>query len=105
MATYKSMVATHIAPHSWMFFPQGLGAKSDWPGLCTINRTPLYVQYCGEDQLFTKAGMSDADNALKIAFAKSENIYKSDTYPVGHSFTIEMQDSAFEWLKAVTSNE
>jgi dienelactone hydrolase len=105
MATYKSMVATHIAPHSWMFFPQGLGSKSDWPGLCTINQTPLYVQFCGEDQLFTKAGMSDADTALKKAFAKSEGNYKSDTYPVGHSFTVEMQDSAFEWLKGLVSNE
>jgi dienelactone hydrolase len=105
MATYKSMVATHIAPHSWMFFPQGLGAKSDWPGLCTINKTPLYIQFCGEDQLFTKAGMSDADNLLKSAFAKSATIYKSDTYPVGHSFTVEMQDAAFDWLKGLASND
>ena len=98
MATYNSMIPTHIAPHSWMFFPQGLAAHTDWPGLCTINNTALYVQYCGEDQLFTKDGMHDADVALKSAFAKSEGNYKSHTYPVGHSFTVEMQDSAFEWL-------
>jgi predicted esterase len=88
-----------------MFFPPGLGAKSDWPGLCTINQTPLYVLFCGEDQLFTKAGMSDADDALATAFANREATYKSDTYPVGHSFTIEMQDSAFAWLKEKTTNE
>ena len=98
MATYNSMIPTHIAPHSWMFFPQGLAAHTDWPGLCTINNTALYVQYCGEDQLFTKDGMHDADVALKSAFAKSEGNYKSHTYPVGHSFTVEMQDSAFDWL-------
>jgi len=98
MATYKSMVPIHIAPHSWMFFPQGLAAKSDWPGLATINKTALYVQFCGEDQLFTKAGMSDADIALKAAASKSRAIYKSDTYPVKHSFTAEMQDSAFAWM-------
>lgn len=104
MATYKSMLPEHIAPHSWMFFPQGLAAHSDWPGLCTINSTPLYVQFCGEDQLFTKEGMHDADMALKSAFAKSEGNYKSDTYPVGHSFTVAMQDSAFDWLKGLTNN-
>jgi dienelactone hydrolase len=98
MATYESMVPTHIAPHSWMFFPQGLAAKSDWPGVATINKTPLYIQFCGEDQLFTKAGMSDADAKLAAAFTKNGATYKSDTYPVGHSFTVEMQVSAFDWL-------
>ena len=104
MATYKSMLATHIAPHSWMFFPQGLAAKSDWPGLCTINSTALYVQFCGEDQLFTKEGMRDADTLLKAAFVKNAGNYKSDTYPVGHSFTVEMQESAFNWLKGLSKN-
>lgn len=98
MATYESMVPTHIAPHSWMFFPQGLAAKSDWPGVATINKTPLYIQFCGEDQLFTKAGMSDADAKLAAAFTTNGATYKSDTYPVGHSFTVEMQVSAFDWL-------
>ena len=98
MATYESMVPTHIAPHSWMFFPQGLAAKSDWPGVATINKTPLYIQFCGEDQLFTKAGMSAADAQLAAAFTTNGATYKSDTYPVGHSFTVEMQGSAFDWL-------
>jgi dienelactone hydrolase len=98
MATYESMVPTHVAPHSWMFFPQGLAAKSDWPGVATINKTPLYIQFCGEDQLFTKAGMSAADAQLAAAFTTNGATYKSDTYPVGHSFTIEMQGSAFDWL-------
>jgi len=104
MATYKSMLPTHIAPHSWMFFPQGLAAKSDWPALCTINSTALYVQFCGEDQLFTKEGMRDADSLLKTAFVKNPGNYKSDTYPVGHSFTVEMQESAFNWLQGLSKN-
>ena len=105
MATYKSMLPTHIAPHSWMFFPQGLAAKSDWPGLCAINNTSLYIQFCGKDQLFTKEGMREADIALQSAFAKNKGNYKSDTYPVGHSFTSEMQDSAFNWLAEVAIND
>jgi dienelactone hydrolase len=100
MATYKSMVPMHIAPHSWMFFPAGLAQVSDWPGLTMINKTPLYVQFCGEDQLFTKAGMTDADKIIGAHFKEVGGIYKSDTYPVKHSFTVEMQESAFDWLVA-----
>ena len=100
MATYKSMLPIHIAPHSWMFFPQGLAKVSDWPGLTMINKTPLYVQFCGNDQLFTKEGMADADQSISAHAKEVGSIYKSDFYPVKHSFTVEMQDAAFEWLKS-----
>ena len=100
MATYKSMVPIHIAPHSWMFFPQGLAQVSDWPGLTMINKTPLYLLFCGEDQLFTKAGMQDADILIGNFYRDSKIEYKSNSYPVKHSFTVEMQDSAFDWLVA-----
>ena len=104
MATYKSMVPSHIAPHSWMFFPQGLAEKSDWPGLCSINKTALYVQYCANDQLFTSEGMAQADAFLTSTFKANGATYKSGFYPVGHSFNIEMQDSAFDWLEAMNKN-
>ena len=100
MATYKSMLPIHIAPHSWMFFPQGLAQVSDWPGLTMINQTPLYIQFCGEDQLFTKEGMMDADKAISAHFNSTGIKYKSGTFPVKHSFTKEMQDLAFDWLKS-----
>ena len=100
MATYKSMVPIHIAPHSWMFFPSGLSKVSDWPGLTMISKTPLYLQFCGEDQLFTREGMMDADKAISDHFNSAGIEYKSDTYPVKHSFTVEMQHSAFDWLKS-----
>ena len=46
MATYESMLASHIAPHSWMFFPDNLAAVTDWPGVAVIGAPkPLYVQY------------------------------------------------------------
>ena len=101
MATYESMVPIHIAPHSWMFFPAGLAQVTDWPGLTMINpETPLYVQFCGEDQLFTKDGMRAADAAISSHFLETNGEYKSDTYPVKHSFTVEMQESAFDWLQS-----
>jgi|FLOH01.1.fsa_nt_gi dienelactone hydrolase len=99
MATYRSMLPEHISPHSWLIFPHGLAAKSDWPALCLINKaTPLYVQFCGNDQLFTKAGMAEADAILQSAFESGGGQYRSGTYPVRHSFTVEMQEDAFDWL-------
>ncbi|CAB4649512.1 unannotated protein [freshwater metagenome] len=96
MATYESMVDKHIAPHSWMFFPTGLAQVSDWPGVAALGSPQsLYVQFCANDQLFTQAGMLDADNMLK----EVHQDYSSDTYPVRHSFTTEMQEDAFDWMR------
>lgn len=99
MATYRSMLHEHIAPHSWMFFPFNLAASGEWPEVAMISDTPLFVQYCGNDQLFTKEGMSDADAMLRKNFAGSDK-YRGEFYPVQHSFTVEMQEAAFDWLAA-----
>ena len=100
MATYESLLDIHVAPHSWMFFPQGLAKVSDWPGVAMINtQSPLYVQFCGNDQLFTKEGLVDADAALSRYFKEKGGEYRSDFYPVRHSFTVEMQEQAFDWLR------
>jgi dienelactone hydrolase len=101
MATYESFLDIHVAPHSWMFFPQGLAAKTDWPGVAMINhQTPLYLQFCGNDQLFTKEGMESADKSISEYYKAKGAEYKSDFYPVKHSFTAKMQDDAFDWLVA-----
>lgn len=97
MATYSSMLHEHIAPHSWMFFPFNLGNKCEWPNVATISDTPLFVQFCGEDQLFTKAGMHDAHTILE-KYDKGARRYLGKFYPVRHSFTVEMQEEAFDWL-------
>lgn len=101
MATYESMVERHVAPHSWMFFPFDLARKMDWPQVAMISNTPLFVQFCAKDQLFTAQGMQDADDALKENYLRNEKVYRSDFYPVQHSFTTQMQNDAFEWLAEV----
>ena len=98
MATYRSMLHEHIAPHSWMFFPFNLAASGEWPEVAMISKTPLFVQYCGSDQLFTKEGMADAHAMLSNSPVSGE--YKGEFYPVPHSFTLEMQEAAFDWLAA-----
>lgn len=99
MATYASMLNNHVAPHSWMYFPQGLAAQSDWPGVAMIGAPKaLYLQYCGNDQLFTAAGMQEADQHIRAYYEKSGGAYRGDFYPVRHSFTAQMQEDAFTWL-------
>ena len=99
MATYESMLPDHIAPHSWMFFPHQLAKKADWPAVAMIGAPkPLYIQYCGNDQLFTPKGMKDADQMISNFYHGGD--YRGDFYPVRHSFTVEMQDQAFDWLAA-----
>jgi len=95
MATFDSMVASHVAPHSWMFFPHGIASQTDWPGVAMIGAPkPLYIQYCGNDQLFTQAGMNKAHDHLLANHAN----YRGDSYPVKHSFTEQMQEDAFKWM-------
>lgn len=99
MATYGSMLHEHIAPHSWMFFPFDLASAGDWPDVALISQTPLFVQYCGNDQLFTSDGMRDADAILQKGNSNERgHRYRGEFYPVQHSFTVEMQEAAFDWL-------
>jgi len=101
MATYGSMLHEHIAPHSWMFFPFNLASAGEWPEVAMISKTPLFVQYCGEDQLFTKEGMADAHNMLSTHYASvNQGLYKGEFYPVQHSFTVAMQKQAFDWIES-----
>lgn len=97
MATYTSMLHEHIAPHSWMFFPFNLASAGEWPEVAMIADTPLFVQFCGEDQLFTKEGMRQAHQMLSDHDA-GRGAYKGEFYPVRHSFTVAMQEQAFDWL-------
>jgi len=101
MATYESLIESHIAPHSWMSFPHNLAAVTDWPGVAIIGAPkPLYVQYCSNDQLFTPDGMKTADNLISAHYSKIAAEYRGDFYPVKHSFTADMQKDAFDWMKS-----
>jgi hypothetical protein len=99
MATYESMLGCHVAPHSWMFFPHNLAAVSDWPGVALIGAPkPLYLQFCGEDQLFTSAGMRRSHEIIAEYYSQINADYRGDFYPVKHSFTAQMQKDAFDWM-------
>ncbi len=101
MSTYEGLL-DHNMSHTWMLFPFGWSRWGDWPDLAACRApSPLLVQYCLEDELFTEAGMRAADERLKGHFAAAgrPEAYTGQFYPGAHRFDLEMQKAAFEWLR------
>jgi dienelactone hydrolase len=89
--------------HRDMFDPFGVHANLDHPDVASLAAPgcAIFVQNCGQDRLFTRAGM---DAAVK----KIGDVYKAigqpdrfvgRYYDVPHQFNVEMQDDAFVWLE------
>lgn len=101
MCTYEELLDRCIAPHTWMFFPDGWSSHGDWPDLAASGApAPLLVQYLLDDGLFTVKGMRDADAKLAAAYDSvgARNAYTDTFYPGPHRFDIAMQEEAFGWL-------
>ncbi|MFN0195013.1 MAG: dienelactone hydrolase family protein [Aestuariivirga sp.] len=101
MCTYEELLDRCIAPHTWMFFPNGWSSHGDWPDLAASGApAPLLVQYLLDDPLFTVKGMRDADAKMAAAYANlgAQEAYTGAFYPGPHRFDIAMQEQAFAWL-------
>ena len=102
MSTYGGLLDHHVSTHTWMFFPAGWPRHGDWPDLAACRApSPLLVQYDLDDELFTVEGMRAADERLRehYAGAGSPDAYSGEFYPGLHKFDLEMQGSAFAWLR------
>ncbi len=102
MSTYEHLLDHHIVSHTWMFFPDGWARYGDWPDLAACRApSPLLVQYDLEDELFTVEGMKAADRRLAEHYQSvgCPEAYIGEFYPGPHKFDLEMQRSAFAWLK------
>jgi dienelactone hydrolase len=103
MSTYGGLLDRHVSTHTWMFFPAGWPRHGDWPDLAACRAPlPLLVQYDLDDELFTVEGMTAAHERLRqhYAGAGSQDAYTGEFYRGPHKFDLEMQQSAFAWLKA-----
>ena len=106
MSTYAGLLDHNVVTHTWMFFPSGWAQFGDWPDLAACRApSPLLVQYDLDDDLFTAEGMRDADLRLQALYAGvgAPDAYRGEFYPGPHKFDLEMQSSAFAWLKDVLS--
>jgi dienelactone hydrolase len=103
MSTYAGLLDRHVSTHTWMFFPAGWARHGDWPDLAACRAPlPLLVQYDLDDELFTVEGMRAAHERLRehYAGAGAPDAYAGEFYPGRHKFDLEMQRSAFAWLKS-----
>lgn len=103
MTTYKGLLDHNVTSHTWMLFPHGWARHGDWSDLAASRApTPLLVQYDLEDDLFTKEGMQVAHERIALHYKNAGHAehYVGEFYPGPHKFDLEMQKSAFAWLKA-----
>lgn len=102
MSAQAFLLARHVVPHSWMFFPPGLARLTDWPDLAAANApSPLLVQYNRQDDLFPPAGMAAAHERLSEIYLEqgAPSAYRGSFFDGPHKFDLVMQDQAFAWLK------
>jgi hypothetical protein len=86
-----------------MFDPFGIHANLDHPDIATLAAPDcaIFVQNCGRDRLFTRAGMDAAVNKISSVYSalKQPDRFQGRYYDVPHQFNAEMQDDAFAWLE------
>jgi dienelactone hydrolase len=102
MSTYEGLLDHNVTSHTWMLFPHGWARHGDWSDLAASRApSPLLVQYDLEDELFTKEGMYTAHERIALHYknAGTSETYTGEFYPGPHKFDLEMQTSAFAWLK------
>jgi dienelactone hydrolase len=97
MATFASLVPSHLDAHSWLLHVPGLWSFSEWPDLTRLARARFLVQYRLGDPLFPVAGMEAAHRRLSDLHAGSDR-YQGSFTAGGHAFGLEMQDEAIAFL-------
>jgi dienelactone hydrolase len=102
MSTYAGLLDEHVASHTWMFFPHGWARYGDWTDLAAARApSPLLVQYNLQDEIFSEAGMRQADERLAGHYRSlgAPDNYRGEFYPGLHKFDLAMQAAAFRWLR------
>ena len=102
MTTYTMQIDNHLRHHTWMIYVPRQLEFLDLPDVVSLSvPKPLMIINCEKDGLYTI-------DAMKAAADKIGNIYKklnateyfvTRWYNVPHSFNIEMQNDAINWLE------
>ncbi|MEX2231341.1 MAG: hypothetical protein WD824_04235 [Cyclobacteriaceae bacterium] len=89
--------------HRDMFDPFGVHANLDHPDVASLAAPDcaIFVQNCGRDRLFTRAGMDAAVDKIGKVYSelKQPERFQGKYYDVPHQFNVEMQEDAFSWLE------
>jgi dienelactone hydrolase len=101
MACLRQLIKAHVDTHSFSHFLPGLTHYMDLPDMIgAIAPNPLMVLQCSQDGLYTLDSMKCACEKIEKIYAKMEapQNYQYKFFDNGHTFSIEMQECAFEWL-------
>ena len=101
MTTYPGLLDAHVVSHTWMLYPPTFAALGDWPDAVACRApSPLMVQYCKKDQLYTLAAQRAAHRHIDSIYrgTKSPRNYRGLFYDVPHQFNLAMQKDAFAFL-------
>ena len=101
MSTLRPMIRRHVDTHSNVHFLPGMARYLDLPDLIAARvPKPVMVQYCSRDPLYPLEGMKESEKKIAAIYAKAgapEN-FQSRFYNLPHTFSIEMQEEAFDFL-------
>jgi len=101
MTTYSGLLDAHIICHTWMLYPSAFAKLGDWPDAVACRApSPLMVQYCEKDALYTLAAQQAAHHHIASIYrsTKSPQNYRGLFYNVPHQFNQTMQQDAFAFL-------
>ncbi len=102
MTRFPDQLRNHLRNHTWMVYPPGLFNLMDFPDVAGLLAPgALLVQQCGRDQLFPIGAMEGSNQRLREIYSKAgvPERFKGSIHDVPHSFGLEMQAEAFEWLE------
>ncbi|WP_019182299.1 dienelactone hydrolase family protein [Microbacterium yannicii] len=94
MATSASLIPDYLETHSWLLHSPGLATRFDLVDIAALGQQVL-VQFGERDELFPRAGMTDADAHLRRRLGAR---YRGTWHDAGHELTGEMQDEARAFL-------
>ncbi|MCC5929708.1 MAG: dienelactone hydrolase family protein [Cyclobacteriaceae bacterium] len=102
MTSYPEQIDNHFRNHTWMIYIPGQLDWLDLPDVTSLSAPkPLMVINCIQDNLYTMAGMQSAVDKLDTIYKKlnASDRFQVKWYDVPHSFNVEMQDDAMDWLE------
>lgn len=103
MTSLPTTLDLPYSTHYALFDAFGLHSKLDHPDIASLAAPDcaIFVQDCGRDRLFTRAGMEAAADKIHGVYTdlKHPERFRSKFYDVPHQFNVEMQQEAFAWLE------
>ena len=101
MASLRPLIENHVITHSFMHFLPGLTRFMDLPDIAgCVAPKPFMVQECSRDELYPLDAMKTAVEHIKAIYHKAgaPSRFQSGFYDQPHTFSIAMQEEAFDWL-------